>query len=82
MRDYSFTADCPFITSSLLSSRSFRLSVSVKWKSEVLHFRSFSAFGEKVSLFTVLDKCRDAFNLDARQIKPVMSVINNAKARC
>lgn len=58
MRDYSFIAVCPIITS--LSSRSFlfHLSVRVKWKSEVLHFRSFSPFKEKGrTLFAVLDKC-------------------------
>ncbi len=39
---------------------SFHLSVRVKWKSEVLHFRSFSPFTEQGrTLFAVLDVCRD-----------------------
>uniref|UniRef100_A0A8C2D6R6 Dystrophin related protein 2 n=1 Tax=Cyprinus carpio TaxID=7962 RepID=A0A8C2D6R6_CYPCA len=50
MRDYSFIAGCPIITSPLIPQlSSFHLSVRVKWKSEVLHFVSFSPFKAKAA---------------------------------
>lgn len=97
MRDYSFIAGCSIITSPLIPQlSSFHLSVRVKWKSEVLHFRSFSPFKEKGrTLFavTLLDKCAVTmvrtvtftrsllFQFrDAIYIKLVMSVIINANS--
>lgn len=56
---------------------SFQLSVRVKWKSEVLHFRSFSPFKEKGrTLFavTLLDVCRDDGWNRYVSAKPVVSV--------